>query len=31
MKKISLSVAALTIAVNGFATNPDSLQVTNNC
>ena len=30
MKKITLSVAALTIAMSGFATNPDSVQVANN-
>ena len=30
MKKLTLSVAALTIAISGFATNPDSVQITNN-
>ena len=30
MKKLTLSVAALTIAISGFANDPDSVQVTNN-
>ena len=30
MKKLTMSVAALTIAISGFATNPDSTQVANN-
>ena len=30
MKKLTMSVAALTIAINGFTTNPDSTQVANN-
>ena len=30
MKKLTMSVAALTIAMSGFATNPDSVQVANN-
>ena len=30
MKKLTMSVAALTIAISGFATNPDSLQVISN-
>ena len=30
MKKLTLSVAALTIAISGFAIDPDSVQVTNN-
>ena len=30
MKKLTMSVAALTIAISGFATNPDSVQVANN-
>jgi len=30
MKKITMCIATLSLAVSGFATNPDSLQVTNN-
>ena len=30
MKKLTMSVAALTIAISGFASNPDSIQVVNN-
>ena len=30
MKKLTISVAALTIAISGFATNPDSTQIANN-
>ena len=30
MKKLTMSVAALTIAISGFATNPDSTQIVNN-
>ena len=30
MKKLTMSVAALTIAIGGFATNPDSTQIANN-
>jgi len=30
MKKLTMSVAALTIAISGFATDPDSTQVANN-
>ena len=30
MKKLTLSVAALTIAISGFAIDPDSVQITNN-
>ena len=30
MKKITTSVAALSLAISGFATNPDSLQVISN-
>ena len=30
MKKLTISVAALTIAIGGFATNPDSTQIANN-
>jgi hypothetical protein len=30
MKKITLSVAALSLALNGYTTNPDSTQITNN-
>ena len=30
MKKITMSVAALTIAISGYTTNPDSLQVVSN-
>ena len=30
MKKLTMSVTALTIAISGFATNPDSLQVVSN-
>ena len=30
MKKLTMSVAVLTIAISGFATNPDSLQVISN-
>ena len=30
MKKITLSVAALSLAISGYTTNPDSLQVVSN-
>ena len=30
MKKITMSVAVLTIAISGYTTNPDSLQVVSN-
>ena len=30
MKKVTTSVAALSIAISGFATDPDSVQVANN-
>ena len=30
MKKITMSVAALSIAISGYTTNPDSLQVVSN-
>ena len=30
MKKITLSVAALSLALSGYTTNPDSTQITNN-
>mgnify|MGYP003681322296 CR=1 FL=1 len=30
MKKVTLSVATLLIAMSGFSTNPDSIQVVNN-
>ena len=30
MKKITLSVAALSLAISGYTTNPDSTQITNN-
>ena len=30
MKKITLSVAALSLAISGYTTNPDSTQIDNN-
>ena len=30
MKKLTMSVAALSIAISGYTTNPDSLQVVSN-